>query len=87
MFIPRNLNLKFGFQIHPVTGRDFPVTVVTGNPEPPREIFSVGNQNLASDYTSTPFDGRDKMNGRFRTVWFFFTWRSPNLVSAYNRFS
>jgi hypothetical protein len=44
----RNLNSNFRFQICPVTGRDFPVTAVTGNPDPPREFFSIGNQNLDS---------------------------------------
>ena len=39
---------NFGFQIRPVTGRDFPVTAVTGNPDHPREFFSTGNQNLGS---------------------------------------
>ena len=40
---------NFGFQIRPVTGRDFPVTAVTGNPDHPREFFSTGNQNLDQD--------------------------------------
>jgi hypothetical protein len=31
------LNSKFDFQICLVTARDFSVTAVTGNPEPPRE--------------------------------------------------
>jgi hypothetical protein len=39
MVIPRNLNSNFRFQIRPVTARDFPVTAVTGNPDPPQEIF------------------------------------------------
>jgi hypothetical protein len=43
----RNLNSNFRFQIRPVTGRDFPVTAVTGNPDPPRDFFAIGNQNLA----------------------------------------
>jgi hypothetical protein len=42
----RNLNSNFRFRIRPVTGRDFPVTAVTGNPDPPRDFFSIGNQNL-----------------------------------------
>jgi hypothetical protein len=47
MVIPRSLNSNFRSQIRPVTGRDFPVTAVTNNPDPPREIFPIGNQNLA----------------------------------------
>jgi hypothetical protein len=39
MVIPRNLNSNFRFQIRPVTARDFPVTAVTGNPDPPGDFF------------------------------------------------
>ena len=37
--------LKFDFQIRPETGRDFPVTSVTGNPEHPRKFFSHWTKN------------------------------------------
>jgi hypothetical protein len=47
MFIPRNLNSNFGFQICLVTGWDFPVT---SNPDPRQENFPVGNQNLGCYY-------------------------------------
>jgi hypothetical protein len=49
MVTPRNLNSNFRFQIRPVTARDFPVTAVTGNPDPPRDFFSIGNQNLGAN--------------------------------------
>jgi hypothetical protein len=59
----RNLNSNFRFQIRPVTGRDFPVTAVTGNPDPPRDFFSsIGNQNLGWDVGAPSrvwSDGRD----------------------------
>jgi hypothetical protein len=42
MVIPRNLNLNFRFQIRLVTARDFPVTAVTGNPDPPLELHQSG---------------------------------------------
>jgi hypothetical protein len=46
MVIPRNLNSNFRFQIHPITARDFPVTAVTGNPDPLGIFFLSGTKIL-----------------------------------------
>ena len=37
---------NFSFEIRPVTGRDFPVTVVTGNPDPLGFFFLPGTKTL-----------------------------------------
>jgi hypothetical protein len=46
MVIPRNLISNFRFQIRPVTARDFPVTAVTGNPDPPRDFFFLSGTKI-----------------------------------------
>jgi hypothetical protein len=48
------LNSKFDFQICPVTTRDFSVTAVTGNPEPPREKIDSGTKTLVGSDQETP---------------------------------
>jgi hypothetical protein len=55
MVIPRNLNLNFRFQIRPVTARDFPVTAVTGNPDPPSGFFFLsGTKILVGPHHASP---------------------------------
>jgi hypothetical protein len=43
-----NMRFKiyFEFEIQILNLSGIPVTAVTGNPEPPRDFFSFGNQNL-----------------------------------------
>jgi hypothetical protein len=69
MVIPRNSNSNFSFQICPVTGWGFPVIgrgfSVTGNPDPPREFFSVGNQNLGYDRVLPIWKLHKRHNAKF----------------------